>query len=536
MKNKKIFIKATIIFIIIVNIFISLNQPLIAIEILQTIKVGLYYNDAKTQSKSALSEFKVSALKGLILGFDKNNIFTEVHKETTSNNISVLKDVYSYAPYHIKIGDSFNDINLLNQKIDEYQKKGVSVFKSYTGVFEIWTGSYLSSEGAQVDVLQNIIPKLGPGNYSIINPSDTRIIITSFNNANIFAFDNNDSIFKICPDDKNIPYIFKINDDDKKRFRGQLEIRMFPSSNMTLINVLPLEEYLYGVVPYEIGASSPMEALKAQAVCARTYVLNNLKKYEYLGFNVCTTQYSQVYKGFYGESQSTNKAVNDTASKIVTYNNKPAQVFYFSSSGGMTENVKNVWGSEFPYLKSVEDKYETDSTWNYSWNISFETSKIKQLLNSKGIDIGDILGFEITKLSEAGRVVELVIKGKKGNKTYKNEGTRTVLGLDSQLYIISTNSDVFVQKSDLSINRTQINNTEIMTSSGIQTILNPSFTVLGANNLKKNVSRTPSLYTFTGKGWGHAVGMSQNGAIGMAKAGFTFDKILTHYFTGTKLE
>ena len=184
---------------------------------------------------------------------------------------------------------------------------------------------------------------------------------------------------------------------------------------MTLINVLPMEEYLYGVVPCEIQAGSHPEALKAQAVAARTYTVNNLKKYERLNFNMCATTYSQVYRGFNGEAGATSKAIDDTRGEIVTYEGKPASIFYFSSSGGKTEDVKNVWGSDgYPYLVSVEDKYESGKSWHYNWENSFTAQRIKEIMVGRGFNIGDILGIHITKRSEAGRAVEVVLRGSKG--------------------------------------------------------------------------------------------------------------------------
>ena len=154
---------------------------------------------------------------------------------------------------------------------------------------------------------------------------------------------------------------------------------------------------------------------------------------------------------------------------------------------------------------------------------------------------------------------------------YSNEKCRTLFGLSSQLYTITTDADVFattlssqaqagggtkkdadeqdqtdtqpaVDKSLLPASsepiRTQLGGKKAVTASGVVTLKgsNNKITILGANGKEKKAAVLPETYTFTGKGWGHAVGMSQEGAIGMGKAGFTYDQILTHYFQGTKVE
>ncbi|GAE89184.1 SpoIID/LytB domain-containing protein [Acetivibrio straminisolvens] len=366
----------------------------------------------------------------------------------------------------------------------------------------------------------------------------SRIVVLSKDGQVMLMFDSIYHAFQVQPETKDESCVLRINGDDKKRYRGAFEILRLSGSDMTVINVINIEEYLYGVVPYEIQASSHPEALKVQAVAARTYTVNNLNKYKRLQFDLCPTVYSQVYKGFDGEASSTNKAVDDTKGKVVTYNGKPASVFYFSSSGGMTEDVRNVWGSEgYPYLVSVEDKYESGDSWHYNWEVSFTAQKLKQIMIDRGLKIGDILGIYITKRSEAGRATEVIVKGSQGEKVYTNGSTRSFLSLDSQWYDITTDADIFVKGNDGEAIKTQLGGKKVMTASGLKTVssANSKVSVVSANGTK-TVPLIPTNYIFKGKGWGHAVGMSQEGAKGMANAGFTYEEILTHYFPGTKVE
>ncbi|HPD00328.1 MAG TPA: SpoIID/LytB domain-containing protein, partial [Acetivibrio sp.] len=221
-----------------------------------------------------------------------------------------------------------------------------------------------------------------------------------------------------------------------------------------------------------------------------------------------------------------------------TYNGKPASVFYFSSSGGRTEDVKNVWGSDgYPYLISVEDKYESGDSWHYNWEVSFTAQKIKQIMIDRGFNLGDILGIFITKRSEAGRATEVVVKGSKDERIYTNGSTRSFLSLDSQWYEITTDADTLVMGVEGEPVKTQLGGKKVMTASGLKTISasGNSVSVVSSGSIKK-IPIIPTIYTIIGKGWGHSVGMSQEGAKGMAKAGFTYKEILAHYFAGTKVE
>lgn len=273
------------------------------------------------------------------------------------------------------------------------------------------------------------------------------------------------------------------------QYRGFLVIKRMEGSDMTVINVVELESYLYSVVGKEMSPSWNIEALKAQAVCARSYALTHLGRFSQYGFDLCDTQNSQVYQGIKAEADSTRLAVDSTKGKAVYYGGKPVEVFYFSSGGGSTEDVSNVWGSSFPYLKSAADPYEKDSeATRYNWSTTISRSELSDKLAAKGLEIGELLGMEITKTSDAGRVTELVFTGTEGQYTAKLEKTRTILGGDV----------VYSQKYTF---------------------------VLDENDV----------FTFTGNGWGHAVGMSQWGAKAMADSGFGYEDIIKFYFAGVEV-
>lgn len=504
----------------------------------ENVRIGLYFNDSQTGQYTALSSFEVDAAEGILLGVFKDSKFNSLIPETFKDTVTISKDTAgnSVESYHVKICGGFSSYSSLIDELDKIKKNGIDAYPVYIDEWQIWEGVYPCIEDAQNSILEVLKLKLDGYDYTVVSPSLTRIAVLSENNEVIFMFDGKEGVFGIFPAPENQPKVFRINKDNEKRYRGSLEVWRITGSDMTLINILPLEEYLYGVVPYEIQASSHPEALKAQAVAARTYSVNNMGKYKRLNFDMCGTVYSQVYKGYNGEAASTNKAVDDTKGEIVTYNGKPAAVFYFSSSGGRTEDVKNVWGSTgYPYLVSVEDKYESGTSWRYEWEVSYTAKKISEILAGRGFDIGNILGIDVTKRSEAGRAIELVVRGSKGERIYKNSNTRSFLNLDSQWFYITTDADVLVKTGENSYDTIQPAGKKVMTSSGLATI-SGDVSVISAGNKKTKIPATPTIFTFTGRGWGHAVGMSQEGAKGMANNGYKYDEILTHYFPGTKVE
>ena len=523
-----------------------------AVQIPEKVRIGIYFEG------SALSSFTISADKGLQVGFFKDNSFNALFTESSGNALTVRKDAYfanaggkltfynttdknipagdKIGPYHIQVGSEYSDINSANTVVEELGVKGIKAYPVYKDKWQVWTGFYTDQKSAQTDLTNRVQAAIPGGLYSIVQPASNRVVVSMPDGRTALIFGSEVSSFGIHPGASNV---FKLNNNKDLLFRGDLEVRRITGSDMTLINILPLEQYLYGVVPAEIGSSANPEALKAQAVAARTYTLNALNKHAKYGFDLCTTTACHVYKGYDGEAASTNKAVDDTAGKKVTYNGKLAEVFYFSSSGGVTEDVKNVWGSNIPYLVSVEDKYESGKTYNYNWQIIKSAESISNTLKGRGYDLGDILSVSVTKTAPSGRAIELTVKGTKNHKIYTLNDCRSAFGLESQWYTITTDADIAIKNAGLQAEKTQLGAKKVMTAAGLKNLpasKGSKITVLGADGVKDTVPVITEQYTFSGKGWGHAVGMSQDGAMGMAKAGFKYDEIITHYFPGTKVE
>ncbi len=206
------------------------------------------------------------------------------------------------------------------------------------------------------------------------------------------------------------------------RYRGSIEVRP-EGSGVTAINVIDLDPYVKGVVAGEMPSSWPLEALKAQAVTARTYALATRKTSGL--FDQYPDTRSQVYRGVTGESARSNSAVDGTEGSILTYGGEPAVTYYFSTSGGHTENVEFSFVGSLtkPWLVGVPDPYDTRSPY-HRWRASFSTATLSNALN--------VSGFKRIKVLQRGvspRVVRARVTGSGGSRTMTGPEIRAALGL-----------------------------------------------------------------------------------------------------------
>lgn len=300
-----------------------------------------------------------------------------------------------------------------------------------------------------------------------------------------------------------------------KSYRGVLTLRA-NNGAMMVINAVPLESYLYGVVPQEAIPSWPAAALEAQAVAARTYALHTMEQNKNQLYDVSTSTDHQVYGGVSGETQSTTAAVNHTKGIVMLYNNRPINALFHSDGGGYTEDSVNVWGSDIPYLKGVKDFTNSNSSAS-NWTVSTSRSALERKLNAASKGVGQLKSIQLTPLGNpgkatsdrgvSGRIKSATFVGTAGKVTVSGDDLRGMLGLKSTLF------DFYVNQNPAS-------------------------------------STGKSYHTFTGKndtvyikghGWGHGLGMSQWGAAEMAKRAGTgntnyYQTILRHYYSGITLK
>ena len=258
--------------------------------------------------------------------------------------------------------------------------------------------------------------------------------------------------------------------------------------NKDRIDNVMLEDYVVGVVAGEMPVSFDMEALKAQAVASRSYVLRKLNDNRDGSYDVVDTTSNQVYfdlddlknnwqDNYINYLNKVREAVNATAGEYLEYNGDVANTMFFSTSNGYTEDCSVVFSSDVPYLRSVESNW--DSSVNSNFNYVKEVS-LKEFYNMLGLTFNNKLNIIILKRSNSNRVISLKING-----------------------VNFSGSDVY--------NRLKIRSTDF------------------------NITQNGDKIIIKTKGFGHGVGMSQYGAYGMAKAGYNYKEILSHYYVGTNL-
>lgn len=278
---------------------------------------------------------------------------------------------------------------------------------------------------------------------------------------------------------------------DNKWYRGTL--RLFPAKNktglwrkksngVTIVNKIDIEDYLKGVVPSEMPASWHREALKVQAVCARTYTLSKLNRRRELGYDLKSTVEDQAYLGYEHEQTSTNLAIDKTKDQImVDGNGRVVEAYYTSSAGGYTDAIEDIWGLS-PKSYIVPRKSFDNNSPHYSWKKKLSQREINEGLADLGI--GEILGFTEVSRTQAQRVNKLVVVGSKGRTFITGEEIRHKLGLRSAMFNFGLENGKMV---------------------------------------------------FAGRGFGHGLGMSQYGSKEMAERGYTYKNILEHFYPTTKL-
>ena len=373
----------------------------------------------------------------------------------------------------------------------------------------------------------------------------------------------------------DVDYGFSGTDDtftiNGKQYRGCLRFAV-NGTVMTAVNVVDLEEYLYGVIPAEMPASYGEEALKAQTLAARTYAMTKLNAHKGSGYELCDTINCQVYKGYSGENSKTNAIVDETEGEIICYNGTPIEAVFSASTGGYTENSENVWNSVVPYLRAVPEVGEYG---NNTWTKTLTLSQLDSLLSAKGENIGSAQDIVITKISTGGRVQEMKIVGTSGSVTLTKENIRTYFSgacgsLPSKMFTINgKGGDPSSGSRSVQRQATKSSSTGSLTSSaaanGITAKTEGTLSAMNGNNLKldglsvsentNSNQNTPVISTgdyqiydvnistvengtfvFEGSGNGHGVGLSQNGAQGMAQQGYSYEEIIKHYYTGVTIE
>jgi stage II sporulation protein D len=331
------------------------------------------------------------------------------------------------------------------------------------------------------------------------------------------------------------------------KYRGVIEFIPL-GGRVSAVNVLSIEEYLFGVLPAEMAPHFQLEALKAQAVAARTYTFRQVKSiasHREQAFDICDTTCCQTYRGAANENENTTEAVLLTFGLMLFFDGEPIIANYFSSSGGATENSEDVWTNALPYLRSVNEIAEHNPR---VWERHVTWAQLTSAAASANAGIGAVSGISISRLAASGRVLELTLHGANGSWVVpRSVGVMGLFAnaggnLPSRNFQIvgaaHTTPTVSVYDGHR-IYEAPLNSFYALDSKGAVSRLQHAYVYDGETTRRidsvPQIARGGSGITINGRGWGHGVGMSQLGAEGMARLGYTFSEILMHYYTGVEI-
>ena len=315
--------------------------------------------------------------------------------------------------------------------------------------------------------------------------------ILDFETNRVLREEENSDRFTIYPSEitskgirvisKKKKYIYVNN----RQFRGEIDIVKKENAKLFVVNHIDLEEYLYGVLRHEVSHRWPIEALKAQAVAARTYAfyqkLTSRNKY----YDMTSNVYSQVYGGKTSETLRTRRAVNLTMGQVLTYEEKVFPSYYHATCGGRTSDSKSIWNIDAPILSGRSCNFCKKSP-HFEWKKELRKDFIQEKLREAGHAM-DISSIEVLKRDDAGRILDLIVRDK--DRDVKLSGNKFRL-------------------------------------------------IVGPNLIKSANFEAEDkgwFFVFTGKGWGHGIGMCQWGAYYMSKKDWKAEEMLEYYYPGSNI-
>ena len=529
----------------------------------RTVRVGLLYGDNAVASTRLTNVngtghcfgYYNDALEFVSLGYTGES---DINVLITHNLHLNSQGGYGYAGatansrgavgcYHLHLPWSYEDFT---SAYDASQMVADGFVAWIDGTYYVRMGAYTSREDAEAALVELGMDGITVGetsaySFNVVAAGTTRIL---------FQFDakleGEAGAFGVLPGlDGNAGAVTTLNDENK--YRGGFRFERIGGGAATVVNVVDMEDYVKGIIPYEMSASWPLEALKAQSVCARTYSVYTMARSRHTAnhFDLCTSTHCQVYRGIGSANANSDQAVEETAGQLAYYNGKIIDAVYYSSNGGASEDSKNVWGNAFGYLTGKLDPYEADiadKANNYKWSKTLTASELKSRLNNSGYVCTDIVSVT-PKQSPVGNVIELKVidTAGKSNTVIPADTIRTALGLNSIRFTMTTSGGVQRQPgyavAGLKSNVSSLDGLYALSGDGKTAALPQQSYIITADGVKAlepqtETTSTPTSYTFTGTGWGHSVGMSQWGAYAMAKQGYTYQDILKFYYTGITVE
>ncbi|WP_096608194.1 SpoIID/LytB domain-containing protein [Calothrix sp. NIES-2100] len=317
------------------------------------------------------------------------------------------------------------------------------------------------------------------------------------------------------------------NPEKARLYAGQMILQPNAYGTYTLVNEVPLETYLRGVVPYEIGTNAPASSVEAQAILARTYVLRNLRRFAVDNYQLCADTHCQVYYGLNGVAPNTDRAIAATKGMVLTYQNQLVDALYSSTTGGVTASFSDIWnGEDRPYLKPILDA--PINIWDLSRQNLADEKNFQQFINLRqgfNESDGDLFRWrKETSLEDITKGLQKFLQVKKSpySKFKKIEAMAVVKrSASGRILELAVKTDIGV----FNLHKDEVRSA----------FAAPISTLFYIQPLNKGQSSVWG-YAFIGGGFGHGVGLSQIGAQNLAKLGWSSPKILQFYYPGTQIK
>ena len=554
-----------------------------------TIQVGLAYSSGALTAANLENNSGYGA--GYRLGyFDDALNFVELGRTgADTTKLTVLRTCeiyYNSAGYtdQVPSGD-YQTIGCYHVVLDSYDtyEEALADSANYPGSFVAWiSGQYQLRQGAYATKEEAVAAMQSLGGLEVKGTSTYAVNVVSTGSTDIlFQFDGGASTpFGVMPDvtgKDEVRTWFK-----GYRYQGGFRYERIGGGKLTVVNIVDLETYIKGVIPYEMNNGWPLDALKAQAVCARSYGYNKLQEHSHgdSNFDICTTEHCQVYHGVgsnvsnYQANERTDRAVEETSGMYALYDGKPIWAYYSSSHGGASEQIDLVWSSDFkkfPYIAGVVDPYEQEvahlNSYSY-WMKTWTKDELTKRLRARGYAVNTRVDSLDLTYSERGNVIRVRVNyenGKYNDFTPKMDfGVRSLFGVSSLHFTINgqgAQAGAAQTSGQVMVNQTQtVDSTQplyVLSGAGESSRLDAeSLYVITAGGTvsqlltedgtqSKPNSTTPagtvvhvtgSRFVVEGAGNGHQLGMSQYGAYAMAEQGFTYDEIIKFYYTGVRVD
>ena len=411
----------------------------------------------------------------------------------------------------------------------EWRERGIEAEIAQPGSWEVWA----SRQQYDTPLLRRLLVKnLQARGFSEVQ-LDSRVVgqvPRLFFQANGYRY-HRDRL-ELSPSGGRTRVVQKGDPPLTRVYAGRLNLQPNAYDTYTLVNQVPVETYLRGVVPHEIGPSAPVPAIQAQAVLARTYVLRNLRRFAIDGYQICADTQCQVYRGLNGTVASADQAIQATRGQVLTYQNELVDALYSSTSGGVTAAFSHVWnGPDRPYLQPVVDSVA--GAWNLSRNpLDGEASfrafmALEQGFNEQGWRL-----FRWRHESSLGDIAQ-DLRQFLGRRQHPLAGLSQV----SQIRVVERAPSGRVQKLEIVTNLgpVQLEKDEIVrvlsAPRSLLFYLDPIYAPAQGDG-----AAVLTGYRFVGGGWGHGVGLSQTGSYRLGRMGWSYGRILQFYYPGTTLQ